>query len=472
MLVAFVSVAGYPWAAWLLAKSGRDEGRWLTVLVGFAFSVGALSLLMLWEALLGIGLQLWAITVPYALLMLAGGIIWRRNRRNDSARETSGQRHWTRRVGFLIVAIISLAVLFNAAYWPFSRTDARRIYARYGRVMWIEGTLVSFATREDSYYQAYPVLVPLTITYSYLASGWKNEYLARMIPALLSLGCLPAAYVLGRMLHGELVGWMSMALLALTPAFGRWASSGYVDLPMAFFYTLSALFAWRLSKTRHWTDALLAGGMMGLAAWTKNAALLGVPILAVWLAWLWISRRIRLRYLALSLGACAIIAAPWYIRNLAEAGLIIPPTAWTDQARPDLESLLIFGQRPEIFGLPGWAIMIGGAAYLTRYRQATGVLLALWTAPFFVVWWLLLSYDPRFILMFLPPLCVVAGAGCASLWQALSPVWQKRLLAPIIVVGLMLAFEVAWNSVEGKTELLKNPLMGHDEKLAVIQEWS
>ena len=472
LLIILVCGAAYPWAAWLLAKNPRDDGRSLTVIVGFALSVGMLTLLMLWEALLGVHLQWWSITLPFALLMLVGWLLWLGSR-DAQGRCPPTPKSLSHRMALLIVAIVSAATLFNAAYWPFSRTDAQRIYARYGRVMWIEGTLVSFVTRDDSFYQAYPVLVPMTITYTYLASGWKNEYLARIIPTLLSLGCLPAAYVLGKMLYGEQAGVVSLALLALTPAFGRWASAGYVDLPMAFFYTLAAIFAWRLRASQHWTDALLAGVMMGLAAWTKNAALPGIPLLAVWLVWLWVKREINIRLLALSLAACAGIAAPWYVRTLAEAGMIIPPTAWTDQAQPNLDNLLIFITHPEIFGLTGWAIAVGLIATTVQaLRRAQPAFLLLWTLPYFGFWWLLLSYDSRFLLMFLPPLVVLGGAWCVKLWERIPALWQKRLLPLGVALGLLLALHAAWLSVEFKDALLRHPLMSHEEKLALIEEGS
>ena len=155
-------------------------------------------------------------------------------------------------------------------------------------------------TGADSLYRAYPVLIPLNYTYAYFASGWENEYLAKTIATLLSLACIPAAYVLGKKLRGERTGWLAALVLALTPFFSRWASSGYVDLPMAFFYTLAAIFALRLydDHSASLLDAALAGALIGLAAWTKNAALIGIVLLALWLVWCWINRRIGWRAVA------------------------------------------------------------------------------------------------------------------------------------------------------------------------------
>jgi 4-amino-4-deoxy-L-arabinose transferase-like glycosyltransferase len=473
ILVGCVSLAALPWAAWLLAQSPRYDGGWLTLLVGFALSFGALTLLMFWEAVFGIPFSLWAITAPYAALALIGWVLWRRQPRPPGVSRRARARSWTFWVAVGILALVSAAILFNSAYWPFSRADALGIYGRYGRLMWDTGSLVSFE-RDDAFYQTYPVLVPLTYTYAYLASGWQNDYLARMIPALLSLGCLPAVYLFGRTLGGRLAGWSSVVLLALTPAFGSWASSGYVDLPMAFFYTLSALFAWRLWQTAHWSDALCAGLMMGLAAWTKNAALLGTGLLSITLLWAWLSRRIRLREIAVAAAGALAIAAPWYIRNVVMTGLLIPPTAWTDQAQPTLNNLLVFISRPEIFGLTGWLIGLGLVGVVIDLMARRGSfeqrLLLLWTLPYFAAWWLLVSYDPRFQLLILPLLTVLAGVQAVRIWRWLPELLRQRLALPVALIAMVAALVVAWNSVEFKSEIVRNPLMGDDAKHTIVLE--
>jgi hypothetical protein len=208
VLCGSILLAGYPWSAWLLAKNPRNDGRWLTLLVGFAFSLGALTLIMFWEAALGLPLNLWAISLPLAGLALLGWVLWRRHTRPLPAASSNSERHWLLWVAAGILILVCAAILFNAAYWPFSRSDVLGIYGRYGRLMWLTNTLVSFE-RDDFFYQTYPVLVPLTYTYAYLASNWQNEYLAHVLSTLMSLGCLPAVYLLGRLLKGHQAAWIS-----------------------------------------------------------------------------------------------------------------------------------------------------------------------------------------------------------------------------------------------------------------------
>lgn len=484
ILVFLVIAAAYPWAVWLL---DQRQTLSLRLVVTLALSIGTLTLVMLWEGLLGIPFSTFGITLPYLLLMLPGMVLWWRSRgaahdvraglrpaRTDNTSSTTIPHRTSviKRLPLLLLTAISAAILFNAVYWPFHRDDALGIYQPHAQAMYALRGLIPL-TGADSLYLTYPMLIPSAYAYAYLASGWENEYLANLIGALLSVGCLPVAYWLGRLLKDERAGWLSALLLATTPAFGRWASAGYVDLPMAFFYGLAGVFAVRLWRGGRWQDALLAGLMMGFAVWTKNAALLGVPLLALWLFWAFIRRRIRLTLAGLALLACAIVAAPWYLRNLAGAGFVVPDTAWTDQAQRTLGNLFVFLTRFENFGLTGWVAMLGAASAIVIVLRRRGnapeyLLLLLWTLPFFGAWWLFVSYDPRFLLLFLPPLCALGAALLVEVWTKLPSSWRPRLQLALAIVAVALTVQTLWFSVEYKDELLRDPLMSDADKRAIV----
>jgi 4-amino-4-deoxy-L-arabinose transferase-like glycosyltransferase len=267
---------------------------------------------------------------------------------------------------------------------------------------------------------------------------------------------------------------LSAFLLGTTPTFVRWASSGYVDLPMAFYYTMAALFILRLMCGQRAVDALLAGVMLGLAAWTKNAALVGVGLVGLWsLVALW-RGWVRWRHVVIVGTACAAIAAPWYIRNWIEARLIVPPTAWVDQAEHGLNTGLAFVIYTQDFGLTGWLILIGVGVLIVMFTKRSStenrsVATLLWlTLPFYGVWWLLVSYDLRFLLLILQLFCVLAAAGLWAMWMRLSQPAQLRLRPALIVIAIALMVIGAWLSVEFKDEILRNPLMSDADKRALV----
>ncbi len=457
LLVGLTVAAGYGWAARLL----REQG-WLAVMLGISISIGALTLIMVAEALVGIPLTLAGITLPYFVLMLPAW--WKFRPQIPQLPKT-----WTERLVLLVLLLIAGAILFNGAYWPFYRADAVGIYQPTAAAIFQTRALVPL-TGADSLYHTYPILIPLTYTYAYLAAGWQNEYLAKASTTLLSLACLPAAYVLGRMLHSPRAGWLAALVLALTPFFGAWASAGYVDLPMAFFYTLAAIFALRVWESGQTRDAVIAGALIGLAAWTKNAALIGVPLLAIWLLWGVIQKRVMGRALSLSLAACAAAAGGWYVRNLVGAGFLIPATAWTDQAQHTLDSALVYLTHPENFGASGWLIVggIGAGLIAARHGNTGARLILLWTLPFFAAWWLFVSYDPRFLLLFLPPLCALAGDLLARAWDWIGAAWHPRYRIVLVLLLLMLTAQALARAVEFKYDLLRAPLMSDAAKHAIV----
>lgn len=464
-LTALLLIAAYPSAAWVLR---RDSAPTLKLLLALAFAVGALSLIMFWGSLAGVRFSLVSIVVPYLALMLPAALWWLRQPKRVTPHFRRGHI-----VPLLILSAIGAAILFNAAYFPFYRDDTLGIYRPQAAQMFALGGLIPLRGA-DSLYLTYAPHMPLLYAFAYLASGWENDYLARALSALLALGCLPAVYLLAKRMGGEAAGWIGALVLALTPTFGKWASSGYVDLPMAFFYVLGAIFALRLWDSRRLTDAALLGALIGLAAWTKNAGLLiGVPVLLLWLAWNVFQRRIGLRHAGIALAACLLVTGAWYARNQLGAGFMIPATAWTDQAQRTLGSLLIFVTLPDNFAFSGWLILIAlalsGIHLIRRRLNAPDHLLILaWALPFFAAWWLFVSYDPRFLLLFLPPLCALVGVWLKRGYDSVPSAWQPKIRVIGLAFAAIFALYIVYSSVDYKDEILRRPLMSHEDKQALV----
>jgi len=471
----FLLAAAYPLTAQLIP----DAGIGLRAATALALGAGGVSLIMLWEGLLGIAYTPLGSAVPYLIIMgisyfIAERVEKRRGKREQippfSLRSSASLRY------LCLLLPIAATIAFNAGYWAFHRDDAINIYQPQAAEIARTRALIPL-TGADSLYRAYPMHMQLLYAHAYMVSGWENDYLAQFVSALLALACLAAAYALAERLQAG-SGGIAAFLLATTPTFGAWASSGYVDLPTALPYTLCAVFALRLWDKRHMTDAALAGAMLGLAAWTKNAALVGVPLLGLWLLLAWSQRRIALRQIVIAGFACAAVAAPYYLRNVVGAGFIIPETAWTDQAQRTLDSALIFVIHPEIYGVTGWLIIGGIGFALAKHlrrpdtENKNGFLTVLWwTLPFFAVWWAFASYDPRFLLVILPMLCALSGAFAARLWESLSArlgTRRRYAYAALVIVALALTMRTVWFSVEYKREILRAPFMSDADKRAIL----
>ncbi|MCZ7546933.1 MAG: glycosyltransferase family 39 protein [Anaerolineae bacterium] len=477
----------YPWAMLVLPPPRAPVELALTTM---ALSIGGLTLGMLALAL--VAPDMFSLTAIGGLMVLTFGVgawVWL------EARVIRPGRPTVRRVAaqarralvasplmagaVLIPVAIGALILFNAGYWPFGDWDALTIYAPQGKHLYEQGTLPA----GEGLYEAYPMLVPFSYAFAHFVADSVNEYLARLAPAALAVGAMAAAYALGRAMHTARAGVVAALLLALTPTYTRWASSGYVDLPAAFFFTLSALFCWRLYQTGRARHAALAGVMAGLAAWTKNGALALAVSLPLWFLYthlrarLWPAlkggRPVAPRHGALALGALALVAGPWYARNLLLFGVIVPPTGWTAQAAPTLGNLVPFLAHPGDYFVPGlvYTAGIGAALWWAARKRASAALALIFTAPLFAVWWALFSYETRFLLMVLPLAAVMGGravdaalnavASSKTPWalrirRALGRTWARWAALALL---LALALPAAFKAVEHKDDILRNPLM-------------
>lgn len=468
LLCGLLLAAFFPAACALLA--GRDRPAWgLTAAVTLAFFAGAISLVMLWDGLLNIPFSPLGISVPVLALSMPGWWAWRKAGRPLPLRPSLSR--WET-LALILTSLIAAAIVLNALLIPFYRDDTLGIYLPQARAL-VQTRALLPLTGADSLYLAYPMLDQHLIAFTFMASGWENDYLAKGLLTLLSLGCLLSAYALGERAAGRRAGWMAALLLALTPSFGRWASAGYADLPMAFFYSLSAVFAVRLWDEGRLRDAILAGALMGLAAWTKNAALPGFGVIVLAFAAIGLRRRASWTTLATGFGAMLLVAAPWYIRNLIGAGFLLPDTVWSDRASATIDTLFALLNQPGNFGLSGWLGFFGAlwAIILIAQRgRGTPALVAMlvWPAPLFALWWLFASYDPRFLLYILPMTSALGAIVLNCAYESLMgrPRTVFRWTLAVLAVG-MTAY-MLWISVEYKDDLLRAPLMSDMDRRALV----
>jgi len=460
VIVSFVFM--YPWARWLLGASERV----LTALTTVALSAGTLSLVMLWIGLLGQPIDWRTAALICALIGAAGIPFWLRKRAAAPDEESPKPPAWGR-WAVIIIAVICVLILFNAVYWPFWIGDAVAIYAWYGKQIALSGHLPV-----GTLYEAYPMAVPLLYAFSHQAAGWIDEGLARLYPAVFSIGALGAAYLLGKWLYDLRTGILAALLIALTPMVSHWASTGYVDLPTAFFYGMSAAFIARWLRSEHVRDAFLAGLMAGLAAWIKNSGLLIGMALVLW--WLYIlltpkCRNIR-HALWMALGV-ALVAVPWYAHTLQMAGVIIPPTGWTWLAQRTLTNF--FPYLTDTRYLPIGLLFTAGMWYtlleLLRKRDGASVLLSVFYFPFFAVWWLLVSYDIRFLMVLTSIVAVMAARSalvCVD-WLVKRPISRSLIRAAqvaLFIALIPLALLSVNAAVDFKTDLLRKPFLSLEER--------
>jgi hypothetical protein len=458
----------------LLPIEQRDTAT--TVLAAAALGAGIASLLPLFAIIVLPGAPVFAITFAASVaIWLAGRIAAVGTNATPRPRRSTPPRQRLGPSGLLAVLTVlcAVAILFDAAYWPFDVGDALALYAPFAKHLYLTRTLPA----AHGGYEAYPMLLPMLFAFTHWAAGSVNEYVARLVPAAIAVGALGASAVLGRDLATPATGIVTAALIVMTPLFGRWATTGYTDVPAAFYVTLTALFAWRWWCRGDPRTLTLCGLMAGLAMWTKNSTLTLLPgLLFLVLARPSLqpeplSRRWRdLGILALAVGATA---GAWYLRNLLAFGFVVPPTLLTDRAHHTVGALGIMLRPDQQFGVSGWlftaALAYAPVTVVRRGRSAARwhVLLAL-TIPFLAAWWWFASYEARFLVTIAPLLAAMTalmlGDAAAAIQRTLSPGLVRVASAAAMVVAVA-AFGVSLRKiVEHKAVLVRHPFLGDADR--------
>jgi 4-amino-4-deoxy-L-arabinose transferase-like glycosyltransferase len=223
-----------------------------------------------------------------------------------------------------IVCLLLAAVVFFSNLWIGDLGLDSAAYATISRAMLRTGDWIV------PHYEHCPEYVDCwlhpPLFYWLTASSFRvfgiNEFAARFPAAILGLGTVLIAYLIGLFAGGSRkCGFFSGLVLLTTQAFLELGRKCQIDVPLAFFISLSVLFfiLGRGEKGCWWFDAL-AGAACGLALLTK-----GVPALALiglFVAYAALTRDWKFflpqRFGAFLLGAAAVLTV--WIVPLARTG--------------------------------------------------------------------------------------------------------------------------------------------------------
>jgi hypothetical protein len=303
------------WAGIRLEEMGER------LILGCGVGLGALSMAVLGVGLLG-WLNRWTIAALLggaALLSLPDLVALGRacgTRRLDE-RPARGLRIYL--CGTLVLAL--LVALSPPVDWDglFYHLTLPRLYLEQGFI----------SPLTDMPHQYFPGLMEMLYT---AAMGLKGEGAAKLLHFGYMLLLGGSIYLLSMRHVGPSYGWHAVAAYAATPmvpVLGSWA---YNDLALAF-YQVTALYAllnWFRGRGRAWLalSAILSGLAMGnkYTAFVCPLTLVAFILLhlgrgrAPWREWA--------RALTLYCGVTLLVAAPWYVRNLAFTGNPVYPFAY------------------------------------------------------------------------------------------------------------------------------------------------
>lgn len=222
------------------------------------------------------------------------------------------------RFEFILRAFILITLILAGlvAFTPTLAWDAQVYHLVIGKMALAHGSIVPAPENP-------PLQFPALVEMLYLAvMVLKSDGAASAIHFGFLLLLCGALFSLSQRFFSARMGWLTVAILCAVPSLVAIATWAYNDLALAF-YTFMAFYALGVGQEHSelkWF--FLAGGFAGGALGEKYMAM-AIPLALALL----IARPARgaIKNLVTMLAGCALIAAPWYLRNVAFTGNPIYP---------------------------------------------------------------------------------------------------------------------------------------------------
>lgn len=272
-------------------RTKRGElSRMERLVVAFGLGNAAVVLQMFFFSLANVPLARWTLVVPWILI---GGILlygwWRgtplhslgpasSSLTGTGSRWPSSGRYawaWWEVLLVLAIALAVLDVFLATLTTPFLYSDATWFWTPKAKIFY-QHRFIPFAAFRDLtefVHPDYPLLLPLTEAWLFLWMGEVNEYFMKLIsPVYMVLLVLAVWAFVGR-LFGRPAALVAAGLLATTPFVLHHGTTGFADLPLAFYSWLAVALVLVWFQTPQPRLLLLAAVFLGLTGWVKNEGL-------------------------------------------------------------------------------------------------------------------------------------------------------------------------------------------------------
>jgi 4-amino-4-deoxy-L-arabinose transferase-like glycosyltransferase len=162
-----------------------------------------------------------------------------------------------------------------------------------------------------------PPLYPLLLALESKVGG-SSFHAHQLLGAVLGAAAVVILGLVARRIGGPRLALITAAIVALDPELWKWDSQVLSEPLYAPLTALVLLLAYRLSDRMTIGRAAVLGAAIGLAGLTRPEALIYVPLLAVLLL-VW-RRRSAARPVLTMCVVCALVMAPWVVRNWSAFG--------------------------------------------------------------------------------------------------------------------------------------------------------
>ncbi len=322
----------------ILFKNRYRNSVFLRLSLAYGFGTGVISLFMFYTSVAGFELclkNLICLMIPFVVVFAFLGI--RKIKKGlccFSLRSILKKSRFTEWLLVLFILCSIALVFFKALFLPMHLPDNQVQWGLKAKILYHDKTIFSddiFDPLRIKLHIRYPFLIPLIESGFFSFMGQMNDRLVKMPFPFYFMSLLFFIYGMQRKYCSRMHALIFTAMLASLPVFIRdisgSAGSGYADVPLAFYYTVSALSLFQWIREENWQDIVLAGVFAGFALFTKQEAavtiMIIVSIIGCWLVLNRTNRKHGLRHLMLFIAIPVAMLVPWYIYRSS-----IPVPSW------------------------------------------------------------------------------------------------------------------------------------------------
>ena len=230
-------------------------------------------------------------------------------------------------VGFLIICVTSVALLFLGLGTNHLIPWDEAIYAKISKNMFLSGSYLDLVWLKATPWLEKPPLYMWGTALFFKLLG-INEWAVRMTSALAGLSTVVLVYYFGKTLFNKTAAFVAALSLLTTFHFLYYSRTGMIDVTLTFFITLSMFLFWQARSRNLYLLWALTGAAIGFAILTKG--LVGVLPLIVIFAFEMLANlkgifgHLKENYLkyALLVVLAFAVAGPWHLLMVYRHGAV------------------------------------------------------------------------------------------------------------------------------------------------------
>lgn len=313
-------IAGYIVCIWLLSNR---HGIGLLQKLAFSYGIGMgilslvmflLSLLKVRFGVLSITISLAIVVMPFLFLCFKSKDIFNKQTKMLQRKQLS----FSRKLLIGLILCVFLFVLFQALIVPLAAWDSWAIYGFKAKAFYLDKTVQAGFLKDTTKFYShpdYPLLVPLAETWIYICLGTWNDQLVKILFPLYFISLIIIFYNNLKYYIDKKYSLLFAFFFVTIPQVISLGSSGYADLPLAFYYFTSLAFLIRGCEDFDKTSLFFSAIFAGLAAWTKNEGIVMAMFdLLIFLGVILVRRKMSRKNILLIVQyglIIALIAGPW-----------------------------------------------------------------------------------------------------------------------------------------------------------------